>query len=323
MVNSTFRHSTMYIMLTYFRSRLRFRLKGHRFGMAFLAALLVAGNSAAQPGASNEPKASALHEKYGALSQALAINPYRRPLFLESMESSNKISSSAYAVVDSPFDTFSATLKKPGLWCEILILHINTKYCHADSEGSPTTLKVNIGKKTPQALPDTFALDFSYSLLESSASYLAVQLAAEKGPLSTSDYRLELQAVPVAGNKTFMFLRYSYGFGTTGRLAMQTYLATLGRGKIGFTQIGQEQKPIFVGGMRGAVERNTMRYYLAIEAYLASLRQPVSNNQLNARLNHWFDATEQYAEQLHEADKPSYLSMKKDEHQRQQAVVLR
>lgn len=293
---------------------------------AFLAALVICmftmTSLEAQTPSSSESKAATLQEKYSALSQELTKNQYRRPLFLESTEASNKISSTAYAVLDASFSTVSATLKKPGLWCDILILHLNTKYCFASADISPTTLKVNIGKKTPQELADTFALDFSFSLIESSANYLAVELNAEKGPLSTTDYRLELQAVPLAGGKTFMVLRYSYGFGTTGRLAMQTYLATLGSGKIGFTQVSQDQKAGFVGGMRGAVERNTMRYYLAIEAYLASLKQAPAN-QLNTRLNHWFDATQEYSKQLHEVEKASYLAMKKDEYQRQQSPPSR
>ena len=290
---------------------------------AFLAAVVISmsavSNLAAQSPSSSESKATTLQEKYAALSQELIKNQYRRPLFLESTETSNKVSSTAYAVLDSSFSSVSATLKQPGLWCEVLILHLNTKYCYANADPSTATIKVNIGKKTPQPLPDTFSLDFSFSLIESSSNYLAVQLNADKGPLSTTDYRLELQAVPLAGGKTFMYLRYSYGFGTTGRLAMQTYLATLGRGKIGFTQVSQEQKSGFVGGMRGAVERNTMRYYLAIEAYLASLKQAPAN-QLNTRFNHWFDATEEYPEQLREVEKASYLAMKKDEYQRQQSA---
>lgn len=292
--------------------------------MAFLiVSLVAAGNVAAQISPASELSAAVLLEKHAALSEALSKNQYRRPLFLESMENSGRVSSTVYAVLASPFSTVSATLKKPSLWCEILILHLNTKYCHANADISPSILEVNIGKKTPQSLPETFLLDFSYRVLTASTNYLAVQLHADKGPLSTSDYRIELQAVPLAEGKTFMYLRYSYSYGLAGRLAMQTYLVTLGRGKIGFTQIAQtaqDQKPGYVGGMRGAVERNTMRYYLAIESYLASLKQ-APEHQLNTRLQHWFDATEEYAEQLHEVDKTSYLAMKKDEYQRQQAIA--
>lgn len=287
--------------------------------VALVVAVNVAGSAFAQtpaaaPAASS---ADALLEKHVSLADQLAHNSYGRPLFLESSESASMVSGSAYAVLDSPFSTVNSTFKSPSLWCEVMILHLNTKYCRATSDTSPSVLKVNIGKKTPQDLKDSFALDFALRLASSSPNYLLVELNAEKGPLGTSNYRIELQAVPLPGNKTFIQFRYSYGYGFTGRLAMQTYLATIGRGKLGFTQIEQDQKTNYVGGMRGAVERNTMRYYLAIDSYLAALNQPPAQ-QLNARFERWFDATEKYPMQLHEIDRDSYLTMKKSEYQRQQ-----
>ena len=269
-----------------------------------------------------EAGATALLEKHSALSRQLAENVYRRPLFLESAEGGNVVSGNAYAVLDSPFSTVSATFKSPHRWCEMLILHINTKYCHAGSDGSPSMLKVSVGKKTPQELQDAYSLQFAYRLAAASPSYLAAQLQAEKGPLGTSNYRIELQAVPLPGGKTFMHMRYSYGYGVASRLAMQGYLATVGNGKVGFTQIrqGPATATAYVDGMRGAVERNTMRYYLAIEAYLASIDKPAAQ-QLEQRLVHWFDATEQYPRQLHEVDKESYLVMKRAEYQRQQTPL--
>jgi hypothetical protein len=62
-----------------------------------------------------------------------------------------------------------------------------------------------------------------------------------------------------------------------------------------------------------------MRYYLAIESYLASLAQP-PGRQFASRIERWFDATEQYRRQLHEMDRPTYLAMKQSEHARQQAL---
>ena len=286
-----------------------------------LAAVIAASSSAhaqhvAEP--ATEAGATALLEKHSALSRQLAENVYRRPLFLESSEGGNVVSGNAYAVLDSPFSTVSATFKSPHRWCEMLILHINTKYCHAGSDGSPSMLKVSVGKKTPQELQDAYSLQFAYRLAAASPSYLAAQLQAEKGPLGTSNYRIELQAVPLPGGKTFMHMRYSYGYGVASRLAMQGYLATVGNGKVGFTQIRQGPASAYVDGMRGAVERNTMRYYLAIEAYLAAVDKPAAQ-QLESRMVYWFDATEQYARQLHEVDKSTYLTMKRAEYQRQQA----
>lgn len=270
---------------------------------------------AADAGAENSGEA--LLEKHAALASRLSANAYGRPLVLDSSETSNMVSGNAYAVLNAPFSAVSAIYKSPDRWCEVMILHINTKYCKADGDASPALLHVNIGKKTPQELADSYALQFVFRLVSSSAQFLAVQLNADKGPMGTQNYRIEMRAVALPGGKTFMLLRYSYGYGLAGRIAMQSYLATLGSGKVGFTRVDSGQKPVYVGGMRGTVERNTMRYYLAIEAYLSAL-QAAPSEQLNARLLHWFNATEQYPEQLHETDRASYLSMKKAEYQRQQ-----
>lgn len=97
---------------------------------------------------------------------------------------------------------------------------------------------------------------------------------------------------------------------------MQAYLATVGRSKVGFSTVQQGQKSELVGGLRGTAERNTMRYYLAIEAYFATLDKPAAQ-KLEARLQYWFDATESYARQLHEMDRETYLVMKRREYQRQ------
>ena len=272
-------------------------------------------------GQPTESNATTLLEKHTALTDQLAQNQYRRPLFLESVESANTISSTVYAVLDSPFSTVSATFKKPANWCEVLILHVNTKYCQATINANPITLTVNIGKKTPQPLTDAFQLQFSYRLSASTSNYLAIQLHADDGPLSTTDYQMVLQAVPLPEGKTFMNLRYSYDYGLAGRLAMQVYLATIGRGKVGFTKRSQDPDSAYVGGMRGTIERNTMRYFLAIEAYLESLKRP-ADQQFNTRLQYWFDATEQYPQQLHEVDRSSYFEMKKAEYKRQRVTPV-
>ena len=81
---------------------------------------------------------------------------------------------------------------------------------------------------------------------------------------------------------------------------------------MGFTRAGAD----YVGGQRGVVERNTMRYYLAIDAYLRSLAAPPAE-RLEQRLRTWFDTTEKYPRQLHEVERADYLQMKRDEVARQ------
>ena len=100
---------------------------------------------------------------------------------------------------------------------------------------------------------------------------------------------------------------------------MQAYLGTLGRGKVGFTATGTPAggQPRYVGGTRGIVERNTMRYFLAIDAFLGAVSVP-PQAQLEKRLRDWFSASERYARQLHEMERGEYLDMKRREHLRQQ-----
>lgn len=300
-------------------ARNRFRTP---IALAALLALGATGNAFAQtvaaPAESAQASgATALLTRHTALASRLDNSAFGRPVVIESTETASMVNGNAYAVLDSPFEAVSTAFKSPVRWCEVMFLHINTKYCKATSDTSPSVLKVHIGKKTAQELKDAFALEFNLQVAAATPGFLAVQVNADKGPLGTHNYRIALQAAPLPGGKTFMHLRYSYGYGVTGRLAMQAYLATLGSGKVGFTTDKTGDGSDYVGGMRGAVERNTMRYYLAIESYMASLGKPAPQ-QLDARLEHWFDATEQYALQLHEVDRASYLSMKKSEYLRQQ-----
>ncbi|PRH03742.1 hypothetical protein [Burkholderia multivorans] len=265
--------------------------------------------------------AAAPPERYHSLGDQLKNNPFHRPLYLESSEAASTLKGDIYAVVDYPFQVVNGKLNDPAQgpanWCAVLILHLNTKYCHASSGGNGAVLDVNIGRKTEQKLSDTYRLQFRYRVAAATPDYFQVDLTADSGPMSTKDYRIALEAVPLGESRTFLHLTYSYGFGTVGRLAMKTYLSTIGSDKVGFTTVADASggKPHYVGGVRGLLERNTMRYYLAIDAYLATLDKP-----LDQRLVRWFDATEQYPRQLHEVDRSDYLQMKAQEVQRQQTA---
>ena len=265
--------------------------------------------------------AASLHAQYASLAQRLQHNPFQRALALDSSESSNDLKGDIYALVDYPFSTFSTALNGAAGWCDVLILHINTKYCRATSDETRTVLTVYIGKKTPQPIKDAFPIEFTYRVTTATANYLNIQLDAEKGPLSTRDYHIQLQAVPVGNGQTFLHLTYSYAYGLAGRLAMKSYLATLGSGKVGFTVIGRQSsgQPLYIGGMRGVAERNTMRYHRAIDAYLGAFDKPPPL-QVQKRLHSWFNATEQYPRQLREVSRAAYMNMKRSEYLRQQTA---
>lgn len=267
-----------------------------------LAVVLTGGGSACAQSAPNT--AETLKQRYDNLGDALQHNAFGRPLLLESSENKDQLAGHIYAVVDRPFATVSTALQSPGNWCEVLMLHLNTKYCAPQAGAGGTTLAVSAGRKFDQPLEQAQKLAFQYSVAAATDRWLDVRLSAKEGPLSTRDYRIALEATPLPGNKTFIHLGYSYAYGTAARLAMQAYLATLGRDKTGFTS----------GGIRGVVERNTMRYYLAVDSFLAA---PAAA-QRETRAAAWFDATEQYAAQLHEVDRADYLAMKRNEFTRLQ-----
>ncbi|MES2978919.1 MAG: hypothetical protein V4731_10885 [Pseudomonadota bacterium] len=263
---------------------------------------------------------SALLAKHTALAAQLGRNAYGRPLVIDSTEGPTSVIGNAYAVIDAPFATVNAALKSPAHWCDVMILHLNTKLCQSRTARGQPELAVKIGKKLGLALGDAYSLNFNFSLDASTPTYLNVKLASPSGPLGTHDYRIQLQATPLANGKTFVHLGYSYGYNMASRLAMQAYLATVASDKVGFSRIdtASSRGPGLVRGLRGVTERNTMRYYLAIEAYMASLQSP-QQEQLERRLEAWFDATEQFPLQLREVDKPTYLALKRQEVQRQQS----
>jgi hypothetical protein len=265
--------------------------------------------------AAEPPGGAALQEKYQALQPQLTSNQFARPLYINSTESSSSIKGDIYAVVDYPFAQVRSSLTTPAHWCDVLILHLNTKYCRPGPGPNPATLSMRVGKKHDQAIDDAYRIDFNYRVPSNGDDYFDVRLAADKGPLDTRDYRIQLEAVPLGDGRSFLHLTYSYSFGLASRVALRAYLATAGSDKVGFTQ-DKSDKSGYVGGMRGTVERNTMRYYLAIDAFLSGLAAPQAQ-QLEQRLQTWFSATERYPRQLHEVDKNEYLAMKRKEYARQ------
>jgi hypothetical protein len=286
-------------------------------------ALLCAGAGLAHAEDADTNSPEVLRAKYAALQDRLSHNPFRKPLALDSIETPGGVTGDIYALVDYPFATAGAALNRPGNWCDILILHLNTKYCRASAAaGQKAVLNVSIGKKYDQPLDKAYRVVFAYRVAARTPNYLQVRLNADEGPLSTRNYRIVLEAVPLKKGQTFIHLSYSYSYGLVGRLAMQAYLGTIGRNKVGFTVAGTQAdgQPLHIAGMRGVVERNTMRYYLAIEAFLGALSAP-PQARLEKRLHDWFAAVEHYPRQLHEMDEGAYLDMKRRETRRQQAEL--
>jgi len=265
-------------------------------------------------GESPADSAAALHATYESLRDRLGHSQFQRPLLLESSESPEELKGDVHALIGYPFSAVSAALKGAERWCDILILHLNIKGCHAAGTAPENALRVYVGRKFDEPLTAAHKVEFDYRVAAEAPDYFRLVLHAGIGPFGTRDYRIVVEAVPLDRDRTFIHLSYAYGYGASTKLAMQTYLRTLGSQKVGFTvtERRSDGKLVRVGGLRGALERNVMRYYLAIDAYLAALAAP-PQEQLEERLRDWFEATERYALQLHELDQNEYLEMKRRE----------
>jgi hypothetical protein len=265
--------------------------------------------------------AAALRASYAAMSNALEQSTIQRGLYVDSIDSTRAPRGDAYAVVNYPFATVANAFANPASWCETLILHLNVQYCRANSSRERPALSAAVGKKTNQPLEDTHRIDFVFSVASLSADYMRVELASKKGPLGTANYLVAVEFVPLDAERAFMHLQYSYTQGFLTRVATSVYFATSGRDKVGFTLIEDEDgdPPQLVRGIRGALERNTMRYYLAFDAYLHTLGDPTAQ-RFEESLDRWFADTERFARQLHEVKRDDYIAMKRDQYLRQQTV---
>jgi len=274
--------------------------------------------------------AAALRERLAALEAAVdsvaqtatQLDALGQPVYLQSRESASHLDGEVWARIDYPLEELRNTLSRADQWCEIMILHLNVKYCRSAREAGTDVLHVGLGRKTFQPLDDAHWLRFTFHAGDSTPDLLRIELRAPKGPLSTSDYSLVLEAASLSAGSSVLHFDYGYNYGAMGRLAMQSYLVTIGRDKVGFSisEPATDQEPAYVSGMRGVLERNVMRYFLAIRAYLAGPRNVES--PMTARLQLWFDATERYPRQLHEIERAEYLDMKAREVWRQQSVVF-
>jgi hypothetical protein len=280
-----------------------------------LAALGLICNGAA--GAADADAASVLRARQVELAARLQDSPLHAALLVESAESSERAQADVYAQVDRPFALVSEALAGTAHWCDVLILHLNTEYCGLEGAERSGMLDVSIGRRYDQPIQDAYRVEFAVRVVAATPDYLDVHLDAKSGPGGTNAYDIRLEALASGEGKTFLHLENSFGFDFFAAAVLKGYLMTAGREKIGFTIVDADAaQPAYIGGVRGLVERNAMRYYLGVDAYLNALTAPPAE-QLERRMHLWFAATERYARQLHEIDEKTYVDLKRMEAGRQ------
>jgi hypothetical protein len=256
--------------------------------------------------------------KYPAIKTALEKNQYGIPLYLESKEESGALHVDLYGILDYPFDNIKETLESPRNWCDINMLHLNIKACTFRKVFDQWLLTVYTGRKNYQSPEDAHKLVFNFRIVALQQDFLYLALTAEKGPLFTTDHRIRFEAAPLEKARTFIHFSYDYSYGTLARAAIKTYYETIGRGKKGFTVIahGKNGAPVYASGVKGSMERNAVRYYLAILTYMDTLNLP-GDQRFEKQISHWYDLTKRFPLQLYEMDKEEYLSNKRQEHANQ------
>lgn len=263
------------------------------------------------PSAAAQGNAAALRASYDKLAPSLATSPFGRPMVLNSAETANSLTGEVYGVLDRPLADISAALDKPARWCDMLMLHLNNRACHVDDGKQTLTLSVVRSYDVP--VDQAFELAFQFRIASATPDYFDAKLTSGKGPFGTQNYRISLEGIPLENGKSFVHFSYAYDQSASTRVATQGYLATLGRGKVGFTVVGKQAsgEPELVGGTLGLMERNAMRYYLAVDAYTAA------PDDVEKRLALWYAGTEKYPRQLHDLSEADYLKLKREDLQRQ------
>lgn len=262
-----------------------------------------------------------LLDTYHRNMDRLDANSFGLPLFLESFERDARVHVDVYGIFDYPFKSVVTVLKVPANWCDIVSLHPNVKACTYREQSGAWLMTFYIGRKVYQPPEDTRQVIYHYRNIAQQQGYLNVILSADEGPFGTKDHRMRFEALALEDGKTFVHVSYSYNGNVALRLAEKVYFATLGWGKVGFTTTGTDRNgnPVYIGGPRGALERSAVRYYLAIQAFMNTLRYP-EESRFRMRTSEWYDLTARHRKQLFDLDKKDYLAHKTKEHQDQEIL---
>jgi hypothetical protein len=262
-----------------------------------------------------------LHDTYHRNTAKLEKNDFGLPLFLESFEQDDRVQVDVYGIFDYSFNRLVGALKVPATWCDIVALHPNVKACTYRDSPAAGMLTFYLGRRFYQPPEDARQVVFHYRNVDQQQRYLDIMLSADEGPYGTKDHKMRFEAIPLDGGKTFVHVGYAYSDSPALRLAAKVYFATIGGGKVGFTVTGTDSsgKPVYIGGPRGAIERNAVRYYFAIQAYMNTLRH-AEKDRFSMRISEWYDLANRYREQLFELEKSDYLEFKTKE--RMQQVIL-
>lgn len=259
-----------------------------------------------------------LQERYHQIKQGLTTTLPGTAISLASAEQDEALVAEVSSILHHPFEEVAAALAEAANWCQIMPLHFNIKACTYEQDAQGELLNVYSGRKHYQSPDESYHMAYRFERVQRDDGQLQLLLSAAHGPVGTRDYRIVIHAMPVEEG-TLLHINSSYRPSMLSSLLTGGYLATLGHDKVGFSRIDNSSEAELVQGIRGVIERNVMRYHLAVDAFLTS---PASADESRheAMLSHWFALNDHYPQQLHEMTQAEYLTIKRREWDNQQQL---
>lgn len=259
-----------------------------------------------------------LLDRYHRLKGGLSATLPGTRISMNSTEQQKVLSAEISSILPQPFETVSSALAKAENWCLFMPLHFNIKACTYQTQAGKTLLTLYSGRKSYQSPEESFQMGYQFETLQQNDDKLSLRLRAEHGPANTRNYLIEIHTMRVEEG-TMLYIHSSYRPSLLSSLLTGGYLSTLGRNKLGFSRIAEGGGSHLVQGIRGVIERNVMRYHLAIDAYITS-QSLAAPSRREAALVSWFKQNDSYPEQLHEMAQSEYLMIKRKEWLNQQRL---
>ena len=295
-------------------------MRGNRIQYLFLISFLLFSQWCATAYGNESPPAGpeSLLKKYHKIQKALDKNSGPFPFYVESSVNKNASRVDIYGIINYSFDIVKNELLVPSNWCQIVLPHPNVRACTYE-QVNDTLWLLNIYRvdKFSRPLGDAYQMKFKYQVSELQPVYFDIALTAHEGPSHTKDHQFGLEAIPLGEGMTFIHLRYSFGYSAWGYFLMKTF----GGGETGFSVVGTDSdgNPVYAGGLRGTVERDVVCYYLAVLAYLDTLKVP-AGQRFEKRVSTWYDLAALYKKQLLDMDEKEYLTYKSQDRRSQQQL---
>lgn len=295
-------------------------MRGNRILWCFLISFLLLSQWCAISYADDSQRfgPKPLLDKYHEVEKELQKNSSTVPFHIESSANKNATRVDVYGTVKYPFEIVQNEFLDPANWCDIVLPHLDVRACTYKKVNNTSVLDIYNVNKFSETLDDAYQMKFVYHVSAVQPVYFHIALTADEGPFHTKDHQFRLEAIPLKNNMTFIHLRYSFSYSALGYYLMKIF----GGSKIGFSITGTDSagNPVYVGGLRGSAERDVVCYYLAMRAYLDTLKAP-PDQRFDRRINRWYDLSARFKKQLFgELKKEEYLKYKSQDRESQQEL---